>query len=38
VETVDHPSDAQLVAYARKYFNATDRMQPQKPYTISKSG
>jgi uncharacterized protein YbcI len=27
VETVDHPSDAQLVAYARKYFNATDRMQ-----------
>jgi transposase len=31
VETVDHPSDAQLVAYARKYFKATDRMQPQKP-------
>jgi stalled ribosome rescue protein Dom34 len=30
VETVDHPSDAQLVAYARKYFTATDRMQPQK--------
>ena len=29
VETVDHPSDAQLVAYAKKYFNATDRMQPQ---------
>src|ERR1700726_253189 len=28
VETVDHPGDAQLVAYARKYFNATDRMQP----------
>lgn len=27
VETVDHPSDAQLVAYARKYFTATDRMQ-----------
>ena len=26
VETVDHPSDAQLIAYARKYFNATDRM------------
>ena len=26
VETVDHPSDAQLVAYARKYFEATDRM------------
>jgi stalled ribosome rescue protein Dom34 len=27
-ETVDHPSDAQLVAYARKYLMATDRMQP----------
>jgi stalled ribosome rescue protein Dom34 len=26
VETVDHPSDAQLVAYARKYLVATDRM------------
>ena len=30
VETVDHPSDGQLVAYARKYFNAKDLMQPQK--------
>jgi hypothetical protein len=28
VETVDHPSDAQLVAYARKYFDAADRMKP----------
>jgi stalled ribosome rescue protein Dom34 len=28
VEAVDHPSDAQLVAYARKYLAATDRMQP----------
>ena len=28
VETVDHPSDAQLVAYARKYFEAADRMRP----------
>jgi stalled ribosome rescue protein Dom34 len=26
VETVDHPSDGQLVAYARKYFLAKDRM------------
>jgi stalled ribosome rescue protein Dom34 len=26
VETVDHPSDAQLVAYARKYFLAKDKM------------
>lgn len=26
VETVDHPSDGQLVAYARKYFRAKDRM------------
>jgi hypothetical protein len=30
VETVDHPSDAQLVAHARKYFKSEDRMQPQK--------
>lgn len=29
VETIDHPSDAQLVAYARKYFTAKDRMLPQ---------
>jgi stalled ribosome rescue protein Dom34 len=28
VETVDHPTDAQLVAFARKYLNATDRMMP----------
>jgi stalled ribosome rescue protein Dom34 len=28
VESVDHPSDAQLVAYARKYFVAADRMRP----------
>lgn len=28
VETVDHPSDGQLVAYARKYLKVTDRMQP----------
>jgi stalled ribosome rescue protein Dom34 len=26
VETIDHPSDAQLVAYARKYFVAKDQM------------
>ena len=31
VETVDHPSDPQIVAYARKYFNTADRMQPQTP-------
>jgi stalled ribosome rescue protein Dom34 len=30
IETVDHPSDGALVAYARKYFKAADRMQPQK--------
>lgn len=28
VETVDHPSDAQLIAHARKYLLATDRLQP----------
>lgn len=26
VETVDHPSDGQLLAHARKYFKAADRM------------
>jgi stalled ribosome rescue protein Dom34 len=26
VETVDHPTDGQLLAYARKYFVAADRM------------
>jgi stalled ribosome rescue protein Dom34 len=26
VETVDHPSDGQLLAYARKYFVAKDQM------------
>ena len=31
VETVDHPSDAQLVAYARKFFKIADKMQPQRP-------
>jgi hypothetical protein len=27
VETVDHPTDKQLVAYARKYFKSADLMQ-----------
>ena len=27
VETVDHPTDGQLVAYARSYFEAKDRMR-----------
>jgi stalled ribosome rescue protein Dom34 len=31
VETVDHPSDAQIVAYAKRYFKTADRMLPQKP-------
>jgi len=31
VESVDHPSDGQVVAYARHYFQAKDRMTPQKP-------
>jgi hypothetical protein len=30
VETVDHPSDGALLAYAKKYFQAADRMSPQK--------
>ena len=31
VETVDHPTDPQLVAHARCYFAAADRMRPQLP-------
>jgi hypothetical protein len=30
VETIDHPSDRELVAHARRYFKAEDRMLPQK--------
>jgi stalled ribosome rescue protein Dom34 len=29
VETVDHPSDGQLIAYARKFFKSADSKQPQ---------
>ena len=28
VETIDHPSDGQLVAHARHYLTAADRMRP----------
>ncbi len=31
VETIDHPSDPQLVAFARHYFKAEDRMVPTHP-------
>jgi stalled ribosome rescue protein Dom34 len=27
IETVDHPTDGQLVAYARQYFDQVDRMR-----------
>jgi hypothetical protein len=30
VETVDHPSDGELVAHARHYFKVEDLMLPQK--------
>ncbi len=29
VETLDHPSDGELVALARRFFRADDRMHPQ---------
>jgi hypothetical protein len=29
-ETVDHPTDNQLVAHARKYFRTADRMRLQR--------
>jgi hypothetical protein len=30
VQTVDHPTDAALLALARSYFKADDRMHPQR--------
>jgi hypothetical protein len=30
VETVDHPSDSELVAHAKHYLKAADRIEPQK--------
>jgi len=29
IESVDHPTDGQLLAHARAYFRAADRMRPQ---------
>ena len=31
LETVDHPSDGALVAYAKRYFKTADHMTPQLP-------
>ena len=31
VETVDHPTDGQLVDHARRFFKAVDRMRPNSP-------
>jgi stalled ribosome rescue protein Dom34 len=31
VESVDHPTDGALVAHARAYFKAADRLTPQLP-------
>jgi hypothetical protein len=30
VEALDHPTDGELVAHARKFFRAADRMAPQR--------
>lgn len=30
IETLDHPTDGQLVALARRFFKADDRMHPQR--------
>lgn len=30
VETLDHPTDGELVAHARRFFRAADRMTPQR--------
>ena len=37
VETVDHPSDGALVAYARKYFKAADRSRPPIVWSFRRS-
>jgi hypothetical protein len=29
VETLDHPTHGEIVAFARRYFRAKDRMTPQ---------
>jgi stalled ribosome rescue protein Dom34 len=34
VETVDHPTDGQLVDHARRFFKAVDRMRPNSPSPI----
>jgi len=31
IEAADHPSDAQLLAHARRFFKAADRLQPNSP-------
>ena len=31
VETLDHPTNGELVAFAKHYFHAKDRMTPQLP-------
>ncbi len=33
VETIDHPTDRQLVSYIRKYFHAEDRLRGLVPTT-----
>lgn len=30
VETLDHPTDGELLAFGRKFFRADDRMHPQR--------
>jgi len=34
VETVDHPTDGQLVDHARRFFKAVDRMRPNSPSPV----
>jgi stalled ribosome rescue protein Dom34 len=31
VETLDHPTNGEIVAFAKRYFRARDRMTPQLP-------
>ncbi len=36
VETLDHPTDRELLDFARRYFQAQDRMSPQSAHAAGK--
>lgn len=34
IETLDHPTDGELVDHARRYFKAADKMRPNSPSPV----